>query len=70
MLDCEIHEDYWGSDHCPISCTFDMSQIDLAAFKAHQLQDKNEQTSSEKEDIDSEASKVQEIIGDQDLDDN
>ncbi|CAI2359653.1 unnamed protein product [Moneuplotes crassus] len=33
VVDSEIHTDIWGSDHCPISLTFDQSYIDLDDFK-------------------------------------
>ena len=29
VKESEIHNDYWGSDHCPISMTTDTEQIDL-----------------------------------------
>ena len=32
IIDSEIHNEYWGSDHCPISFTFDTTKIDLAQF--------------------------------------
>jgi exodeoxyribonuclease-3 len=33
LKEAEIHCEYWGSDHCPVSCTIDVSNIDLKAFK-------------------------------------
>ncbi len=32
IKEAEIHPDYWGSDHCPISLVIDVSSIDLEAF--------------------------------------
>ena len=32
IVDSEIHCDYWGSDHCPISVTLDTTKIDLERF--------------------------------------
>lgn len=31
--DSDIHNEYWGSDHCPVSATFDINKIDLEDFK-------------------------------------
>ena len=33
VQDSEIHNDYWGSDHCPVSLTFDSNGIELEEFK-------------------------------------
>ena len=32
MVDSEIHNEYWGSDHCPVSATIDSTKIDLQKF--------------------------------------
>ena len=32
IVDSEIHNEYWGSDHCPVSCTVDTTKIDLEKF--------------------------------------
>lgn len=32
VVDSEIHNDYWGSDHCPISLTVNVDKIDLQEF--------------------------------------
>ena len=32
VVDSEIHNEYWGSDHCPISVTLDTTKIDLKSF--------------------------------------
>ena len=32
VFDSEIHNEYWGSDHCPISMTVDCSKINLEKF--------------------------------------
>ena len=33
VIESEIHNNYWGSDHCPISVTIDATKIDLKAFQ-------------------------------------
>jgi exodeoxyribonuclease III len=33
VKESEIHNDYWGSDHCPVSITLDTTKIDLEEFK-------------------------------------
>ena len=33
LKEADIHGEYWGSDHCPISLTIDVSKIDLESFK-------------------------------------
>jgi len=35
VRESEIHNDYWGSDHCPISATIDAENIDLDEFKSY-----------------------------------
>ena len=32
VVDSEIHNEYWGSDHCPVSVTLDVDKIDLEKF--------------------------------------
>lgn len=32
VKECEIHNDYWGSDHCPVSVTIDANNIDLETY--------------------------------------
>jgi exodeoxyribonuclease-3 len=32
-VDSEIHNEFWGSDHCPVSLTVDVTKIDLDDFK-------------------------------------
>ena len=32
IVDSEIHNEYWGSDHCPVSVTIDTTKIDLQKF--------------------------------------
>ena len=32
IVDSEIHNEYWGSDHCPVSVTIDSTKIDLEKF--------------------------------------
>lgn len=32
VVDSEINNEYWGSDHCPVSCTVNVNKIDLDAF--------------------------------------
>ena len=36
LIDSEIHNEYWGSDHCPVSVTIDCNKIDLEKFKEYQ----------------------------------
>lgn len=33
FVDAEIHNDYWGSDHCPVSLTIDATKINLDEFR-------------------------------------
>ena len=33
ILEADIHPDFWGSDHVPVSMTVDVSDIDLADFQ-------------------------------------
>jgi hypothetical protein len=33
IKDSEIHGEYWGSDHCPVSLTIDVENIDLKGFQ-------------------------------------
>jgi hypothetical protein len=35
VKDSEIHNDYWGSDHCPISITMDADSINLNEFSEY-----------------------------------
>ena len=35
VIDSEIHNEYWGSDHCPVSITLDATTIDLEKFREH-----------------------------------
>jgi exodeoxyribonuclease III len=32
IIESEIHNEFWGSDHCPISAKIDFSDIDLPGF--------------------------------------
>ena len=32
VKDSEIHNDFWGSDHCPVSVTIDPDKINLEEF--------------------------------------
>ena len=36
VLESEIHNEYWGSDHCPVSVTIDTTKIDLEEFNSYQ----------------------------------
>ena len=36
LIDAEIHNEYWGSDHCPVSLTLDVTKINLEEFKEYQ----------------------------------
>jgi hypothetical protein len=33
IKETEIHGEYWGSDHCPVSLTIDVQNIDLVGFQ-------------------------------------
>ncbi len=33
VVDADIHNEYWGSDHCPVSLTIDVTKIDLEEFR-------------------------------------
>lgn len=33
VVDAEIHNEFWGSDHCPVSLTIDVTKIDLKEFR-------------------------------------
>ena len=35
VVDADIHNEFWGSDHCPISLTIDTSKIDLEEFREY-----------------------------------
>ena len=35
IVDSEIHNEFWGSDHCPVSATIDSNAIDLDKFREH-----------------------------------
>lgn len=41
VKDSEIHNDQWGSDHCPISLTLDNSLIDLEEFRQYMSLDES-----------------------------
>lgn len=32
ILEAEIHGEFWGSDHCPVSVNMNLSEIDLKGF--------------------------------------
>lgn len=32
VIEAEIHNEYWGSDHCPISVTMNLLDVDLVGF--------------------------------------
>jgi len=32
LVEAEIHNDYWGSDHCPVSVTLDLEKVDMEEF--------------------------------------
>jgi len=49
VKDSEIHNDYWGSDHCPISITCDIENIDLEEFKSYMAIDSKNMSSINKE---------------------
>ena len=43
IKDSEIHNDYWGSDHCPISVTLDIESVNLEEFKEYMALDTERQ---------------------------
>lgn len=36
VVDAEIHNEFWGSDHCPVSLTVDVTKINLEEFREYQ----------------------------------
>ena len=36
VVDADIHNEFWGSDHCPVSLTIDTTKIDLEEFREYQ----------------------------------
>lgn len=36
ILEAEIHEEYWGSDHLPVHITVDLDKIDMEEFRREQ----------------------------------
>ena len=42
VLDSEIHNEYWGSDHCPISISLNLKAIDLNKFVEYMALDHEE----------------------------
>jgi len=32
ILEAEIHGEFWGSDHCPVSVNMNLNEIDLKGF--------------------------------------
>ena len=42
VTESEIHNDYWGSDHCPISCSVDINGIDLDEFREYMAIEKKD----------------------------
>lgn len=45
VKDSEIHNDYWGSDHCPISLTVDINSIDVEEFREYMALNENDESS-------------------------
>lgn len=35
VKESEIHNDFWGSDHCPVSLTLDIDMVNLTEFKQY-----------------------------------
>jgi len=55
VKDSEIHNDYWGSDHCPISLTMDINSINVDEFREYMaLNENDESTVAAKEETDAE----------------
>ena len=50
LVDSEIHNEFWGSDHCPVSMTIDAESIDLEEFREFQKYGDDEE--DEKSDLD------------------
>lgn len=38
LIESEVHNEYWGSDHCPVSATFDFTKVDLNGFQKEQVE--------------------------------
>jgi len=52
VVDAEIHNEYWGSDHCPVSLTIDVSKINLEEFREYQRMAESEIDKQEKDELD------------------
>jgi hypothetical protein len=53
VVDAEIHNEFWGSDHCPVSLTIDVSKIDLEEFREYQRMGEQEaDADAEKDELD------------------
>ena len=68
VLDSEIHSEYWGSDHWPISITLDLSKIDLKAF--NEAINWDDILNDDKSDMDFEEDKLDMDFGFEDIDEN
>lgn len=55
VVDAEIHNEFWGSDHCPVSMTIDVSKINLEEFREYQrLGSQEEGNDHDKDELDME----------------
>lgn len=54
VVDAEIHNEFWGSDHCPVSVTIDCSKIDLEEFREYQRLGAQENADADKDELDME----------------
>jgi hypothetical protein len=52
IVDAEIHNEYWGSDHCPVSLTIDVTKINLEEFREYQRMAESEAETHERDELD------------------
>lgn len=52
LVDADIHNEYWGSDHCPVSMTLDETKIDLEEFREMQKLSTSQGDDDDKSDLD------------------
>jgi hypothetical protein len=52
IVDAEIHNEYWGSDHCPVSLTIDVTKINLEEFREYQRMAESEVETQERDELD------------------
>jgi hypothetical protein len=54
VVDAEIHNEFWGSDHCPVSLTIDCSKINLEEFREYQRLGAQDNADADKDELDME----------------